>query len=67
MHTTLSREQRYLKAEETFLQSHRLEELVRIKWKPAKPSKTGSSKVAVGQHRRDLRTEYRAIRKVSKN
>lgn len=65
--TTLSSERRYLEAEETFLQSHRLEEFVGIKWKPAKLSKTGSSKVAVGQHRSDLRrTEYRAIRKVSK-
>lgn len=49
------------------MQSRRLEEFVGIKWKPEKLSKTGSSKVAVRQHRSDLRrTEYRAIRKVSK-
>lgn len=65
--TTLSCEIRYLEAEETFLQSHRIEEFVEIKWKPTQLSITGSSKVAVRQHRSDLRrTEYRAIRKVSK-
>lgn len=63
--TTLSHEMRYLGAEETLLQSHRTEELVEIKWKPTELSITGSSKVAVKQHRSDFRrTEYRAIRKV---
>lgn len=49
------------------MQSHRIEEFVEIKRKPTQVSITGSSKVAVRQHRNDLRrTEYRAIRKVSK-
>lgn len=49
------------------MQSHRIEEFVEIKQKPTQVSITGSSKVAVRQHRSDLRrTEYRAIRKVSK-
>lgn len=65
--TTLSCEIRYLEAEETFLQSHKTEEFVGIKWKPTQLSITGSSKGAVRQHRSDFRrTEYRAIRKVSK-